>query len=240
MTAMAQGTYRVPRFQRMFVWERSRIQHLLDSMYREYPIGTIFLWKAPPKYNHMLRSVDYLNQPLVDNSQSYTFILDGQQRLTSLYVTVNGLTIGGEQYRKIVADLANDEPDKHFQYREPDNRRWIAIRDLLKENMFEVYDPLPAEYRQRFQEVRQRLITYPFSVVSVSGMDLDDAIEIFERINQQSKRLTQYDLIAASVLTDTFDLRERSQKDIIKSAYIWCYPRNKRPSGTCIKHARTH
>ncbi len=216
MTAMAQGSYRVPRFQRMFVWERSCIQHLLDSMYREYPIGTIFLWKAPPQYNHMLRSVDYLNQPPIENGQSYTFILDGQQRLTSLYVTVNGLTIGGEQYRKIVVDLANEETDKHFQYREPDNRRWIAIRDLLKENMFEIYDPLPAEYRQRFQDVRQRLITYPFSVVSVSSMDLDDAIEIFERINQQSKRLTRYDLIAASVLTDSFDLRERSQKDIIK------------------------
>lgn len=215
MVSMAQGTYRVPRFQRMFVWERSRIQSLFDSMYKEYPIGTIFLWKAPPQYNHMLRSVDYLNQPPIEANQSYTFILDGQQRLTSLYVTVNGLSIRGEHYRKIVADLANEEPDKHFQYREPDNRRWIAIRDLLKDNVFEIYDKLPEGYRQRFQDVRQRLISYPFSVVSVTSMELDDAIEIFERINQQSKRLTRYDLIAASVLTDSFDLRERSQKDII-------------------------
>jgi len=216
MTAMAQGTYRVPRFQRTFVWERSRIQSLLDSMYREYPIGTVFLWKAPAQYNHMLRSVEYLSQPPIDEQQSYTFILDGQQRLTSLYVTINGLGIGGEDYSKIVADMANDEVNKYFQYRTPDNRRWIAIRDLLKENVFDIYDTLPQEFRQRFQEIRQRLISYPFSVVSVNDMNLDDAIEIFERINQQSKRLTRYDLIAASVLTDRFDLRERSQKDIIE------------------------
>lgn len=216
MSSMVQGTYRIPRFQRMFVWERSRIQSLLDSMYREYPIGTLFLWKAPAQFNHMLRSVTYLNQPPIEENQSYTFILDGQQRLTSLYVAVNGLEIRGENYGKIVADLANEEAERHFQYRTPDNRRWVAVHDLLKENAFQIYDTLPTEYRQRFQDIRQRLISYPFSVVSVSGMGLDDAIEIFERINQQSKRLTRYDLIAASVLTDEFDLRERSQKDIIE------------------------
>jgi hypothetical protein len=216
MASMAQGYYRVPRFQRAFVWERSRIQTLLDSMYREYPIGTIFLWKAPARYNHMLRSVEYLNQPPVNMDESYTLILDGQQRLTSLYITVNGLRIKGEDYGKIVVDLANNEENKFFQYRTPDNRRWIAIKDLLTNNMFPIYDSLTAEFRQRFQDVRDRLYSYPFSVVSVSSMDLDDAIEIFERINQQSKRLTRYDLIAASVLTGRFDLRERSQKDIIE------------------------
>src|SRR5690606_8743863 len=48
----------------------------------------------------------------------------------------------------------------------------------------------------------------------VSDMELSDAIEIFERINQQGRRLSRYDLIAASVLTDNFDLRERTEKDL--------------------------
>jgi hypothetical protein len=216
IAAMVQGSYRIPRFQRKFVWERSRIQTLLDSMYREYPIGTIFLWKAPAQYNHMLRYVDYLGQPEIDPNQQYTFILDGQQRLTSLYVTVNGLQIGGENYGKIVADISHESSGKFFHYRNPDNRRWVAVRDLLKNDVFAIYDNLPQESRQRFQDIRQRLVSYPFSVVTVSDMDLNDAVEIFERINQQSRPLTRYDLIAATVLTNTFDLRERSQKDIIE------------------------
>lgn len=215
MKAMAEGQFRIPRFQRTFVWERSRIQNLLDSMYQEYPIGTIFLWKAPSEYNHMIRSVEYLGQPALEDHRPYTFILDGQQRLTSLYVTINGLQIKGENYGKIVVDLANTEVSKFFQYRQPDNRRWVSVRDLVANDVFTLYESLPAEYRQRFQDIRQRLTTYPFSVVSVSQMNLDDAIEIFERINQQSKRLTRYDLIAATVLTDEFDLRERSKRDII-------------------------
>ena len=75
-------------------------------------------------------------------------------------VLVNGLEIRGENYGKIVADLANEEAERHFQYRTPDNRRWVAVHDLLKENAFQIYDTLPTEYRQRFQDIRQRLIRF--------------------------------------------------------------------------------
>ena len=94
MVDMKEGRIRVPRFQRGFVWERGRIQELLDSIYKEYPIGTIFLWEAPPEYNHLLlRTVDYLQQPPIASDKSYSVILDGQQRLTSLYVVVHGLVV---------------------------------------------------------------------------------------------------------------------------------------------------
>ena len=63
MVDMNEGRIRVPRFQRDFVWARIRVRELLDSIYHEYPIGTIFLWETPPKFNHLIRTVDYLNQP---------------------------------------------------------------------------------------------------------------------------------------------------------------------------------
>ena len=58
MADIQHGRLRVPRFQREFVWERSRILKLLDSMLVEYPIGTIFLWNAPHEYNHLLRDIE--------------------------------------------------------------------------------------------------------------------------------------------------------------------------------------
>lgn len=217
MQDMAQGRIRIPRFQREFVWERSRIQTLLDSMYKEYPIGTIFLWDAPPENNHLLRDIEELNQPAKRNDVGYSFILDGQQRLTSLFAATNGLTIDGEDYSKIVIDLSGRDPAKLFQYRKPDNQRWVAIKDLLAGNVFDIYNNLPSDdFRQLFQEARSLILNYPFSVVVVSAMALDDAIEIFERINQQGKRLSRYDLISASVLTTDFDLRERTEQDIIE------------------------
>lgn len=217
MHQMEQGELRIPRFQREFVWERSRIQKLLDSMYKEYPIGTLFFWQAPKEYNHLLRNVVDLGQPALSSKKSYTFILDGQQRLISLYAVTKGLNFEGEDYGKIVVDLAISDPRKRlsFQYRQPDGSRWIAIRDLLSIDHYSIYDSLSAEYRQRFVAYRELLNNYPFSVVIVSEMNIEDAIEIFERINQQGKRLSRYDLISASIITDDFDLREQAQRDIV-------------------------
>jgi len=216
---ISQGRIRIPRFQREFVWERSRIQKLLDSMYKEYPIGTIFLWEAPAEYNHLLRDIEDLGQPPFKSGTGYTFILDGQQRLTSLFAVTQGLTIDGEDYGKIVIDLSNRDPSKLFQYRTPDNQRWVAVKNLLAPDseVFDIYNDLPNDdYRKLFQQARSLILNYPFSVVVVSSMVLDDAIEIFERINQQGKRLSRYDLISASVLTNEFDLRERTEQDIIE------------------------
>lgn len=216
MVDMREGRLRVPRFQRDFVWERKRIQELLDSMYKEYPIGTIFLWEAPHKYNHLLRNVEYLQQPAIEAGRNYSLIVDGQQRLTSLYVAVHGLSTEGEDYRKIVVDLSPRDSENIFQYREPDNKRWVSIRDLLNGD-FVIYNGLPSdEHRARFVRCNELLRNYPFSVVVVREMDIENAVEIFERINRAGRPLSRYDLITASVLDDDFDLRERTQYDIIE------------------------
>ena len=123
----------------------------------------------------------------------------------------------GEDYSKIVVDLeaVSDKADP-FRYRKPDNKRWVSVRDLLAYDTFAVYNGLLSdEHRKRFTEIRNALSAYPFSVVTVKDMEINDAIEIFERINQQGRRLSRYDLICASVMTADFDLRERSKADII-------------------------
>ena len=216
MADIQQGRLRVPRFQREFVWERSRILKLLDSMIAEYPIGTIFLWNAPPEYNHLLRDIEGLEQPALQDYQNYQLILDGQQRLTSLYVVINGLEFEGIDYRKIVVDLAiSGQDESPFRYRNPDMIRWVPVSELLS-GSFAIYESLPsAEYRQRFSDLSDALSRYPFSVVTVSDMQIEDAIEIFERINQQGRKLSRYDLVCASVMDENFDLRERSQIDIV-------------------------
>jgi hypothetical protein len=216
MNEIRTGVIRIPGFQRDFVWEPKRIQTLLDSMCKEYPIGTIFLWKAPADYNHLLRELEIIQQPPLEHGQRYSFLLDGQQRLTSLYVTINGLAVNGEDYSKIVIDLEQNDPNKSlFSKRQRiDNKRYIPVKDLLAYDDTQLVRSLPDENLARYQHYRRLLYGYPFSVVSVSDMKIDDAIEIFERINRQGRRLDRYDLIAASVFTKDFDLRKQTEADI--------------------------
>src|SRR5215510_11499867 len=79
-----QGEIRIPAFQRGFIWRESQILDLLESVYRGYPIGSLLFWQVKERLLRVERSE--LN-PFPDVSEKYPlkFILDGLQRLSSLY-----------------------------------------------------------------------------------------------------------------------------------------------------------
>ncbi len=188
-------------------------------MVKEYPIGTLFLWEAPAEYNHFLRDSEELKQPPLEKHKNYTLILDGQQRLTSLYAVINGLTVDDEDFGRLVIDLSVEDSHEHeiFSFRKPDNRRWVSVKDLLGPNPIGIYESVSQqEFKPRFERYRSLLMNYPFSVIEVRNMKIGETVEIFERINQQGKRLSRYDLIAASIMTEAFDLREKTEKDLLE------------------------
>lgn len=49
---LEKGNMKIPRFQRGYVWERSKIVKLLNSIYEEHPIGTFFIWEASKEYRN--------------------------------------------------------------------------------------------------------------------------------------------------------------------------------------------
>jgi uncharacterized protein with ParB-like and HNH nuclease domain len=106
------GTIKIPQFQRDFVWSKTKSAKLLDSIVKGYPIGTFILWKT----NERLRSIRNLGGvalPETAPGDSIKYLLDGQQRLTSLFVTLKGLTIQREEhhedYSKFWVDLIATE-----------------------------------------------------------------------------------------------------------------------------------
>lgn len=226
MNQMSQGQLQVPRFQREFVWPIAKTRKLLDSMFKEYPIGTFFFWQAPQENADLFREMPELRIPKPTSGSQVSFILDGQQRLTSLFVTIHGMTVSGRDYSRVCIDLeqaalyeagdSDDEGDQDdsdqseariFVHRQPDNRRWIALKDLLQHNNYEIYDQIPKEWRPVFQKATTRLRGYPLSVVWVKDQGLDEVVDIFQRINQGGKRLSRYDLVCANLWEPNFDFR---------------------------------
>lgn len=209
------GKLRIPRFQREFVWERAKVMRLLDSIYHQFPVGSFFFWQAPKKYNKFFRNIAELKLPEPDERDQMTFILDGQQRITSLYTTIKGLSINDVDYSHICFDLEKQE----FMARKGDNRRYIAVCEMLNEEKhLEIHknlikdESLPHEYSDRFATCREIFMTYPFSVVIVRDTELEDVCDIFERINQSGKRLSLTDLVIANTWSKDFDLRKKIEK----------------------------
>jgi hypothetical protein len=89
------GFYQIPTFQRHVVWERSNVKLLWDSVYKFYPLGSILVWRT----NLPLHSHRSIGGHVLRDQQSAAdcrYILDGQQRTTTLYTSIYGGTIDGQ------------------------------------------------------------------------------------------------------------------------------------------------
>lgn len=208
------GNLRIPRFQRDYVWEPSKVVKLLNSMYKEYPIGTFFLWETDRSMECFCRKVPHLDLPDRPEAGRFSFILDGQQRITSLYVGLKGKAIEARDYSKICFNIYKKE------FRIPRPRPEAGDIPVYKLYDTTESQKLIAEYSTtgRASDVPEiincstLLRQYPLSVIKSLNMGIDEVVEIFERINQGGKRLTLFDLVHASVWSADFDLREKIEE----------------------------
>jgi len=221
---LEKGHIKIPRFQRDYIWERSKVIKLFNSILSQYPIGSIFLWSAPPKYKNFIRKTEYLEFENKNENNKCDFIIDGQQRIVSLYATLRGKKVGKTDYSKICFNVKKKDlvvPRKKIEkFNIPvctvfNNEAYNEIIADLKK-----YDAShKTKYVNAWEEFRNILMNYPISIVKTLNNDLEDVVEIFERINQGGNRLTLFDLVHATVLDNKFDLKNNIEK-VNKQAQI--------------------
>ena len=102
---LERGNMRIPRFQRAYVWERAKIVKLLNSISHSYPIGSFFLWETDTSMEAFGRDISEFGFPQKPQGNYFMFILDGQQRITSLYVSLMGKTLNDTDYSSICYNL---------------------------------------------------------------------------------------------------------------------------------------
>ena len=75
---------KIPAFQRGYVWKQDQVIELLQSVVNEYPIGSVLLWKSRDKLRST-RNIAGYNIPDREDAYPVNYVLDGQQRLASIY-----------------------------------------------------------------------------------------------------------------------------------------------------------
>lgn len=208
------GQIKIPKFQRDYIWEKTKVVKLLNSIYHQYPIGSFFLWIAPEQYSGFIReNIDFGVKPSEKNG-SFQFMLDGQQRMISLYVSLRGKEFAGTNYSSICFNPQKKEFRIPRSQREKYN---IPAWRLFDNKAYgETYSELVTSPTSRsshlaesWRECQEIFANYPVSIVKTINEDLDDVVEIFERINEGGKHLTVFDLIHATTWSEHFDLKER-------------------------------
>jgi hypothetical protein len=209
------GEIKLPRFQRPFVWKAPDMLKLLDSIYKGYPIGSILIWNSSQKLNSE-RSILGLEVNVDENSFYPTnYLLDGQQRLTTLCGALFWKGDDPNSIWNIHFDLENEEficPKQSNLVNLFPLNKIIKTGDFIKQCMkFDHH-----EKREDYYRISERLLKsikdYKIAVVKIGDMTIDEVAPIFERINSTGRKLTIVDLMMAATWSNGFDLTSEIQK----------------------------
>ncbi len=209
------GEIRIPAFQRDWVWTPQQVSFLLDSIFKNFPIGTIFLWKT----NSRLDSGKELGNYIIPDPRKehpIYYVLDGQQRLTTLFsVFQTDLTPSNNyewldiffdfdasdemQESKFVA-LANEDVviNKHFPM--------SVIFDAGK--FYVEVSKLDQPKREIILKVQQMFQEYSLPAQEFETDSKESIAIVFERINRAGTPLNTYQLLTAWSWSAEFDLQE--------------------------------
>lgn len=232
------GGFWLPNIQRPFVWSEEQIEKLYDSILREYPIGTLLVWKNKSKIKHRkfidnwkdnLRLLDF-NVPINDNSKM--LVLDGQQRIQSLYIGLRGSYNGKELYFNILSGDLKSPEDRRYEFEFyqispgfpwiqfsllvfPDKKikefkhdiRLVAKRDFVEEEEDRIDENVEL-IRKCFCSDDNLLYQEVDSIDRPLAYSDDDIVEIFIRANAGGTRLDKSDLLFSLLVSSWDDANE--------------------------------
>ena len=205
ISEMNQGSIRIPEIQRGYVWKRSQIAKLLDSIYRGFPTGSILLWDT--KQEIIFKDMQTNLGRNVKPDFIPKIVLDGQQRLTSLGRVFDSTT---PKQDHILFNVINEifEP---YSPRNSVDPRWLDVTRLLTEELPEL-DALyhlkdagvyASDDREAEREIHKKLKNlsaireYQYPVEIVREDDLEIVTEVFIRVNSGGTRLREAELALA-------------------------------------------
>ena len=206
------GQIKIPRFQRDFVWGDEQTANLIDSILKGYPIGTFILWKTREELRSV-RNIGNIDLPEVPKGDAVQYVLDGQQRITSLYAIRKGLRItrdGKEiDYKLFSINLEQDpiESDQIVLVEPPVEGTAISVYKLLTGTVTEFAQEYNS-YLEKIDLYRTRLMGYDFSTVVIEDYPIDIACDVFTRINTGGTELTVFEIMVAKTYDNqkNFDL----------------------------------
>lgn len=204
------GQIGLPDIQRPFVWPNTKVRDLFDSMYRGYPVGYLLFWQ-----NGLDASEHRGIGP--DNKQKYPnlLIVDGQQRLTSLYAVIKGVPVIRENFEATPIEIAFNPLTEHFEVADAAIRKdasFIPNISVLWNGdvgMFDLVDSylerltssreISDQEKKQVQKAISRLndlVKYSFTALELSTTVSEEEVsEVFVRINSKGTPLNQADFI---------------------------------------------
>ena len=201
------GVLALPEMQRPFVWNNTDVRDLFDSLFRGYPVGNIMTWRTVADDVKTIGT----NQKTVDAS---LLLIDGQQRITSIYAVLQGAAVLGSNYQPRTLKVSFKPTEGRFETLNSaieKNPEWLNnITEAFARNTYDVVNsyikgmeeagrPLTETKREAAIANISRLVELPrfkLAVVELKAhAEVQDVAEVFVRTNNGGKKLGQSDFV---------------------------------------------
>lgn len=234
------GKLLLPDFQRPFVWKDDQRLRLFDSIVKGLPIGSLMIWRTTQPVA-IKTQLDGLDLPAPAKELTRSYLLDGQQRMFTLYAALGAAAADNpaEARRRwpIYLDLELDQQDgdkkegeSRFKLARRDgkvpitwfplsaalsNKSVVAFQKLLWASNTEAHDRLA----ERAEEVANIIRDYPLALVPLLVEDLGLVTQSFQRVNSAGSPMSEAHMLRALTYDGTFDLTVRFEQIVAASAW---------------------
>ena len=211
-----EGEIKIPAFQRGFVWKQEQVIELLDSIYHDYPVGSILLWNSKEKLKST-RNLGGFLLPECKPQYPVDYVLDGQQRLSSIYA------VFGKDKKEDIENGQYKIDTKIFDiYFDLDEQQFIPKDDVIEEHanlrINTLFNPteffnetikFEEKYRKLIVQLQYQFQNYEMPVITTYKRTKEEVGTIFERINNTATPLSTLDLMIAWTWNEDFHLKEK-------------------------------
>lgn len=210
------GALNLPHFQRGYVWQRWQVRDLFDSLYKGHPVGSLLTWLS------------------TENGIGTQLLLDGQQRITSLYGVIKGRApkfFSGDD--RAFKNLYFHAVDKRFEFYQPVKMKgdpfWFDVTRVMRtegeelatmvENRFATDEKTLGKLQWQIMQSLMRLAalrnkSFHIEQITDDNKSIDEVVDIFNRLNSAGTRLSKGDLALAKIAAKWPDVRIEMRKVI--------------------------
>ena len=216
----------IPEIQRPFVWKRSQVRDLIDSLYNGYPTGYIITWKNPD-----VKTKDG------GKSNGKHVLIDGQQRITALMAAIAGKEVLDEDFNldriKIAFNPLATDNSKRFAVQDASHlkdKKWIPdisivfstdFRQRAFENEYAKANPdVDLDELSDILGKLKGIANRQIGVIELDhSLEIDEVTEIFIRINSKGTALSQSDFVMSKMAADV----EHGGNTLRKTVDYFCH-----------------
>ncbi len=187
------SSYKIPTIQRGFVWNEERIKDFFESIIKGYPVGSIILWHPKDEFPHV---------PLCDSntnaeSDSNVYILDGQQRLTSIFLAYHNWEITRNGGKIEVNPIYYNPNNETFFISSSKNAPKMGVNLSLILKAFsgdskayrEIMEKY-GEYYENLNEIASKILDYEIPYYKIEkNIGYDEVAEIFVKVNSAGVKI---------------------------------------------------